>query len=436
MKKILAIATMAALAAGAFAEGITFGSWGRGLFVVSNGYDEAEDENIVTGDINQSWGGNAPRTALAIHGDSENVGFALDIHSNGYSLGQGDNAYIYVKPLPIVTAYLGKLDVNVLRSDAAYGLWAWDRLGYVGSFGEGAIFPDLLDRNLSVVATPVEGLTIGAAVNTGLDGTQTNIKNLFGNNSAAALGYTIPGVGTVKLGIHGNNNGVNEELDEEIAYTTINAAFEYTGVENLYAAIGIQTPSAKKVYGWTKTAATEDSYEWAALATPDYGDESTAGAGYWKKTAATDAGWKYTDDDGNPIAAQTPTINLYARYKADAATIHFSGTIKLFCDDIEEGDIGEDGNALGFYVGAGVDYDLGEGLGVFADIRYANGIWTQSSSADNTDNLVLGFGVQKGFSNGVLGVAFEGSTNSNGRNKYDGDDVFAWEIPVKFEYWF
>ena len=397
MKKILAIATMAALAAGAFAEGITFGSWGRGMFVVSNGYDKAEDEDIVTGDIHQSWSGSAPRTALAIHGDSENVGFALDIHSNGYSLGQGDNAYIYVKPLPIVTAYLGKLDINILRSDAAYGLWNWDRLGVVdknGTGGEGFIFPDILDKNLAVVATPVEGLTIGAGINTGLDGSQTQLKNLFGNNSGAALAYTIPGVGTAKLGIRANPNGLSEDWEDEVSYTTINAAFEYTGVENLYAAIGIQTPSAKKVYTMSATDATADS-------------------------------------------AVTPVINLYARYNAGAATVHFTGAVKLFCDDEEEGDVGEDGNALGFYVGAGVDYDLGEGLGIFADIRYANGIWCNSSSGDNTDNLVLGLGVSKGFSNGVLGVAFEGSTNSNGRAAaYKDVDVFAWEIPVKFEYWF
>ena len=372
------------------------------MFVVSNGYDATEDEDIVTGDIHQSWGGNAPRTALAIHGDSENVGFALDIHSNGYSLGQGDNAYIYVKPLPIVTAYLGKLDINILRSDAAFGLWNWDRLGVVdknGTGGEGFIFPDILDKNLAVVATPVEGLTIGAGINTGLDGSQTQLKNLFGNKSGAALAYAIPGVGTAKLGIRANPNGLSEDQEDEVSYTTINAAFEYTGVENLYAAIGIQTPSAKKVYTMTKTAA--------------------------------------SDPDVTVGSAVTPVINLYARYNAGAATVHFTGAVKLFCDDYEEGDIGEDGNALGFYVGAGVDYDLGEGLGVFADIRYANGIWCNSSSGDNTDNLVLGLGVSKGFSNGVLGVAFEGSTNSNGRAAaYKDVDVFAWEIPVKFEYWF
>ena len=67
--------------------------------------------------------------------------------------------------------------------------------------------------------------------------------------------------------------------------------------------------------------------------------------------------------------------------------------------------------------------------------------YNANASDDNKDNLTLGLGATKGFSNGVIGIAFEGSTNKGGRyalkkNDKGVDNQFSWEIPVKFEYWF
>ena len=50
--------------------------------------------------------------------------------------------------------------------------------------------------------------------------------------------------------------------------------------------------------------------------------------------------------------------------------------------------------------------------------------------------MTLGAGVTKGFSNGVFGVAFEGSTNHGAYYKTAKVDDFGWAIPVKVEYWF
>lgn len=105
MKKIISVLTGLALVAGAaMADGITFGSWGRGLWnVAANSGDD-----VVT-DMHQSWGGLAPRTGISVSGSTENVGFAVDMFANGsgISLGDnaltslGDNALIWVKPMSI-----------------------------------------------------------------------------------------------------------------------------------------------------------------------------------------------------------------------------------------------------------------------------------------------------------------------------------------------
>ena len=58
-----------------------------------------------------------------------------------------------------------------------------------------------------------------------------------------------------------------------------------------------------------------------------------------------------------------------------------------------------------------------------------------NTSADKSDCLTFGLGVEKNFSNGKIGIAFEGATNGNGRYTYE-DNAFAWEIPVKVEYFF
>ena len=175
MKKLIGtVAVAALLATAAFADGLSFGSWGRGLFITGNGINDTGTGNSVTSWVGQSWGGPAPRTALAVSGSSDNVGFNLDIHGNGDGLGMGDNALIWVKPVEMVKIQLAapsnnaagaKNDQNWLRGDAVYGLWNWDRLGVVGSTGEGFIFPAILNKVLSVAVTPIDGLFVAAGFN-------------------------------------------------------------------------------------------------------------------------------------------------------------------------------------------------------------------------------------------------------------------------------
>lgn len=405
MKKLIAVSAVAALAATALSAEITFGIWGRALWnVAANGYDSKDDSDQIVTDIHQSWGGNAPRIGLTVAADTENYGFNFQIFNNGTDQGQGDNAYVYCKPIEQVKIFVGKMDVNLLQGDACFGLWDWDRLGCVA--GEKLIFKDYLDADgfgTTIVATPVAGLTLGAALplecghesGVSKDGKHT-LPGVLAHYAAYVGAYDIEGVGTIKAALKMLPK-VKDDSQSEVA-----AAFELKAVENLFAAVG------------TRINTNSDAHD--------------------------------------------KEINLYARYGVnEQLTVHALAGTKLSAVYTNKDGVKKD-DGLGFMAGVGVDYNLENGIALFADVRYANGIyygvgyWGKDddgndvfkrapSDADNSDNLTLGLGVAKNFSNGSIGIAFEGSTNNGGRytlkvNDKDAADKFSWEVPVRFQYSF
>lgn len=381
MKKIISVLTGLALVAGAaMADGITFGSWGRGLWnVAANSGDD-----VVT-DMHQSWGGAAPRTGIGVSGSTENVGFAVDMHANGDSgISLGDNALIWVKPIEQIKIVAGKKDQNELRGDAAFGLWNWDRIGAAGAMGlEGWTFPDVFDGNgVAVVAYPVDGLTVGAGIPLSLSGAGATLENTYAHGANYAAAYAIDGIGTIKAAYMTKADGTSRDAKKDsTSYGVIAAAFDLTMVDGLYATVGAQIPTAS------------------------------------------------VNEFDSTI------VNAYARYSLDALAVHLAvGTKFNTVDNSKTDDSKYDGN-LGFAIGAGADYSLDNGIGFFGDVRYANGIYMANTSADKSDCLTFGLGVEKNFSNGKIGIAFEGATNGKGRYTYE-DNAFAWEIPVKVEYFF
>lgn len=381
MKKIISVLTGLALVAGAaMADGITFGSWGRGLWnVAANSGDD-----VVT-DMHQSWGGAAPRTGISVSGSTENVGFAVDMFANGANgIDLGDNALIWVKPIEQIKIVAGKKDQNELRGDAAFGLWNWDRIGAVDKMGlEGWTFPDVFDRDgVAVIAYPVDGLTVGAGIPLSLSGAGATLENTYAHGANYAAAYAIDGIGTVKAAYMTKADGTSRDAKKDsTSYGVIAAAFDLTMVDGLYATVGAQIPTAS------------------------------------------------VNEFDSTI------VNAYARYSLDALAVHLAVGTKLnTVDNSKTDDSKYDGN-LGFAIGAGADYSLDNGIGFFGDVRYANGIYMANTSADKSDCLTFGLGVEKNFSNGKIGIAFEGATNGNGRYTYE-DNAFAWEIPVKVEYFF
>ena len=387
MKKIISVLTGLALVAGAaMADGITFGSWGRGLWnVAANSGDD-----VVT-DMHQSWGGAAPRTGIGVSGSTENVGFAVDMHANGDSgISLGDNALIWVKPIEQIKIVAGKKDQNELRGDAAFGLWNWDRIGAVNAMGlEGWTFPDVFDGNgVAVVAYPIDGLTVGAGIPLSLNGTGATLEDTYAHGASYAAAYAIDGIGTIKAAYMTKATAKDKDLKDK-DYGVIAAAFDLTMVDGLYASVGAQIPTAHVF-----------------------------------------------EPKDSPNPDEPTVVNAYARYSLDALAVHLAVGTKLNTIDTNKDTIEDrlDGN-VGFAIGAGADYSLDNGIGFFGDVRYANGIYMANTSADKSDCLTFGLGVEKNFSNGKIGIAFEGATNGNGRYTYE-DNAFAWEIPVKVEYWF
>jgi len=392
MKKIIGIAAVAAMVAtSAFAE-ITFGSWGRGLwYAAANSAVNGENE-IVTG-IGQSWGGAAPRTALSVHGSTDNVGFNLDVFSNGESFGQGDNANIWVKPIQQVQIKIGKMDDNVTRGDAAWGLWNWARFGAVNDIGEGFTFPDGDTKGAQILVTPVEGLKIIAALPLSLtDSSNTMISTELGHKAGYFAMYTIKNIGTVKAGLQCNPTGSDKD-GKDLNFETINAAFDLTAVKNLYVSIGAFIPT----------------------------------------------GTSYVYDTAKHLYTKTvPQVNAYARYTFNALTLNAAVGTKINQVDNKEvvssGDIEKSGLGLAF--GAGADYAFANNIGAFVDVRYSNNLYRNATTADNKDNMTFGAGVSKSYSNGTFGIAFEGSTNCGGVYSLKNADDLSWAIPVKFEYSF
>ena len=401
MKKIISVLTGLALVAGAaMADGITFGSWGRGLWnVAANSGDD-----VVT-DMHQSWGGLAPRTGISVSGSTENVGFAVDMFANGANgdkykdteitkgITIGDNALIWVKPIEQIKIVAGKKDQNELRGDAAFGLWNWDRIGAVDKMVlEGWTFPDVFDGDgVAVIAYPVDGLTVGAGIPLSLEGTGATLENTYAHGANYAAAYAIDGVGMTKA------TAKDSDLKDK-DYGVIAAAFDLTMVDGLYASVGAQIPTAHV-------------FTSLDLKNPM-----------------------------NPKVTDVPTVvNAYARYSLDALAVHLAVGTKLNTFDVKKALKGDDAaldGQVGFAIGAGADYSLDNGIGFFGDVRYANGIYMANTSADKSDCLTLGLGVEKNFSNGKIGIAFEGATNNKGRYPLKDNDAFAWEIPVKVEYWF
>lgn len=393
MKKIISVLTGLALVAGAaMADGITFGSWGRGLWnVAANSGDD-----VVT-DMHQSWGGAAPRTGISVSGSTENVGFAVDMFANGANgIDLGDNALIWVKPIEQIKIVAGKKDQNELRGDAAFGLWNWDRIGAVDKMGlEDWTFPDVFDGDgVAVVAYPIDGLTVGAGIPLSLSGAGATLENTYAHGANYAAAYAIDGIGTVKAAYMTKATAKDKDGKDK-DYGVIAAAFDLTMVDGLYASVGAQIPTAH----------------------------------VFKSLDIT--------DPMKPKVTDVPTVvNAYARYSLDALAVHLAVGTKLntFDTNKDKREDRLDGN-LGFAIGAGADYSLDNGIGFFGDVRYANGVYMKNTSADKSDCLTLGLGVEKNFSNGKIGIAFEGATNGNRRYTYE-DNAFAWEIPVKVEYFF
>ncbi len=289
---------------------------------------------------------------------------------------------------------IGQIDDNVTRGDAAWGLWNWARFGVVSSMGEGFTFPDGDVTGAQILVTPIEGLKLLVGLPLSLtDTSNTMVSTELGHKATYFATYTLKDIGTVKAGVQCADKAYNKDGDK-VDYAVIDAAFDLTAVKNLYVSVGTSIPTATV-----------------------YTVSSTSASGY---------------------AKVVPQVNGYVSYVLDALTLHAAVGTKINQMDnkevISESDIEKSGFGLAFGIGA--DYAFDNNVGAFVDFRYANSIYENATTADNSDNMTFGAGITKGYSNGVFGIAFEGTTNNSGYYSLKNADDFAWAIPIKFEYSF
>ena len=393
-KTLIAVAAAAALTAtSAFAE-ITFGAWLRTLTapVASNG------EDTVVGTAN-SWGWGARTARIDINGVSEDgkAGFAMNVFNDmSMDISAGDRAVLWVKPVDMIKISVGKYDSpdNGLRGDFCYGSWNWLRPYNWGFDGEGLTFDGIWRKGMMIEADPIEGLHAFVVIpmeDANADSYYKKAEDTY-RNVQIGFGYAIDGVGKLKAQYIGDDSYTTDaEGDRDETKTTgqIGVAFDLNAVENLYVTVGARFGIADKDYapGYLKMA-------------------FTAGASYQVSDAM-----KFSVDGG------------YKQYQ-----------------DKVVGKVG-DKKDNEFFVGAGVDYTIMDGLNLAADVRYKN-IGYGKEGDDGAISFLVG--VNKSVSsNGSLGIGFQGATNGCGFVQSGGKglvaneaDDFVWAIPVSIGVWF
>ena len=393
-KTLIAVAAAAALTAtSAFAE-ITFGAWLRTLTapVASNG------EDTVVGTAN-SWGWGARTARIDINGVSEDgkAGFAMNVFNDmSMDISAGDRAVLWVKPVDMIKISVGKYDSpdNGLRGDFCYGSWNWLRPYNWGFDGEGLTFDGIWRKGMMIEADPIEGLHAFVVIpmeDANADSYYKKAEDTY-RNVQIGFGYAIDGVGKLKAQYIGDDSYTTDaegDRDETKKTGQIGVAFDLNAVENLYVTVGARFGIADKDY------------------VPDYLKMAfTAGASYQVSDAM-----KFSVDGG------------YKQY--------------------QDKTVGKDGDKKDneFFVGAGVDYTIMDGLNLAADVRYKN-IGYGKEGDDGAISFLVG--VNKSVSsNGSLGIGFQGATNGCGFVQSGGKglvaneaDDFVWAIPVSVSVWF
>ena len=461
MKKILAITAMAAFAAVSFAEGITFGAWLRALAapVASDG-----DETITAAGNSWGWGARTARINVSATAPDGNAGFNMGVYNDvTMSLSAGDEANLWVKPLDIVKVSYGKYDNNTLRGDVCYGSWNWLRptSSWIAE-DEGLLMSGNGGTGLMAEITPMENLYIQAMVpiTTSAEKAAATYKKLRGG-----FAYTVPGLVKVKGQYIGHGASKTDGTEAKAAttgkwtdpdgnemttaptYADTAAYFDLLAAGYTYTA-GTPAVPAKDGTDGNSNCTLEAEVDVLAV------EGLSAGLGFQynviKDGDKADVDFTGIKDDdvvgqANAIQSQKTKmkIALGASYQVmPELKVTASGAFFTY---YKRADVKLDPR---FQAGFGVDYDLGDGLAANADVRYRSVLKVDGEKDDDFsgDSLAFSVGVTKSVSsNGYIGVAFQGQTNSGnfannvvtGKANDDGEyKNFTWCVPVALSVWF
>lgn len=379
MKKLIgALALAAMVAASAFAE-VSFGAWVCNLpaLLSSNGDD------IQGGGVQNPWGGWRPaRADIRFSSDDGKAGMILGVYTDinkdgttGFSF--SDNCLMWVKPIDQIKLSIGAHD-NFFgtRSDLCYGSWNWLRPNTNIRWGEHFTFSanaGWRDRGLGIDITPIEALKIFAFIPLQTQ-TASDLEYVFGKGWYGAM-YTIDGIGKIKAQFIGGytKSAAGTKLG------TIEAAFDLTAVDKLFATVGV-----------------------------DFNIQDSDLYQKGNKMFGVQAGASYGITEAFKVSADV------------AIAIP------------KEGD-------LGLSFGVGADYAVNDAVGVTADVRMLmlnNGSDpTLSFLAGLTyacgSNGSLGIGFQ-----GAVGFGKAATPGDLGVTKATAGDKFAFAVPLRFSTWF
>jgi hypothetical protein len=434
MKKILAITAMAAFAAVSFAEGITFGAWLR-VFATPVANDGDETRTVAT----NSWGGSPRAARLNVTGVAPDgkAGFNYGIYSNqedGDTVFAGpDDANLWVKPIDMLTISYGIFDNNKLRGDLAYGIWNWQRPKNAWyEADEGLLMTGMKQsgehQGLLLEVEPMENLYVQALVpiTNKAEKAADTYKKLRGG-----FAYTVPGL----LRIKGQYIGMGASSTDAVKETA--AKWQKDGKDVAAPTWAGAEPTALEV-----AAALADGYTYvpAKEGTPKKDGNSNCNLEAEVDVLAVEGlfagvGFRYdVRKDGKTAAAGKENMKI-----ALGVSYQVMPELKVSANGAYLTYYGKKVDPR-FQAGAGVDYDLGDGLAASADFRYKSKSGTDGKKDKHSDNITFSVGVTKSVSsNGLIGVAFEGTTNSGGFEQLPGvtkageDPKFNWAIPIKFE---
>ena len=345
--------------------------------------------------------------------------------------------------MDIVKVSYGKYDNNTLRGDVCYGSWNWFRPNAWIAGDEGLLMSGNGDTGLMAEITPMENLYIQALVPITKDSAKAGqtYKNLRGG-----FAYTVPGLVKIK-GQYIGKGAASKDVDATKA--------EYGWKDD------DDDPSTAPTWTVTKAAAaakTEDGNSNCTLeAEVDVlaVEGLFAGVGFQYNVIkdGDDKGLDTKDWKAEDLADPTKLVDAAVAQKTKmkvAAGVSYQVMPEL--------KVSASGAFFTFYkmagekldprfqAGVGVDYDLGDGLAANADVRYMSAAKQDGEKDDkfSGDRIAFSVGLQKNVSsNGYIGVAFQGVTNSGnlatvaGVPNDDGESKnFVWAIPVALSVWF
>ncbi|MGN0740785.1 MAG: hypothetical protein ACI4LX_11500, partial [Treponema sp.] len=385
------------LAAGVAFADVGIGSWGRAVWTPAAYDDETGKVNSWEG---ISWGGNFSRVGITVHGESENVGFALDMNADSYStigIGVHDIAHFWAKPWSWLEVKIGKTQDDTGRGNIAYGMFNWKRMG-AGCTGEDVTFTRFGNggggqaQGAIVKVTPVKGLWIIGAFDV-----QDNKEavSTFGNHAQYGAGYEIEGIGHIRAQYIGGENTIDAD-GSTVPADQINAAFDLTAVENLYLTVGAYVPLHLNRGQLNPLTLEEDKDN-----------------GIPQVKLAVGASYK--------VAAVTFNA-FFVGYLPNTVTISYLGI---------SGDVTKD---FSCQFGVGADVDLGNGIGLVADVRFssANSYTSGSTRKSSGEEVVFLVGASKALTNGSIGIGFQGDINTVIADNFEDNSGtrFNWCIPV------